>query len=214
MATTKTSTKFRPLPVISPELVRARGMVERLSYHPNETLKTEAKASMEAVTRALNAPIREALAAVNGKASSFCITDPDSVRYDANRAERALDNAGIPESERAGTIVTAQPSGPSAKKYQFNAISTTITLRRAQKGVWLLVNVQRSGVYPRQAEVLDIQISAAAAECARKAVLRPFTVRSPGNPQATLPASQTVDNMPAAGYEPEGVPGSMSGEAV
>jgi hypothetical protein len=156
------------LPVITTELLAARRIQQQRYVAPK---------AVEAICAALAAPIEAALAAVNGRAGSFTVTRAYEVAHYADEAEAALERAGIPQSDRPGTIVTAQPAGPSANKYGYRAVSTSITLVRRRNGEWLLTGIRRTEVYPKQPARFNIEISAAAGEAATRAALRPFVVR-------------------------------------
>lgn len=94
--------------------------------------------------------ISAALAAVNGKATSFVISDPQRVVDMAVLAESYLDLREVRASERAGAVVTYQPAGPAHRAYKYNPTSTQIVLRRKSgaKPVWYLDEVKPIIVYP------------------------------------------------------------------
>lgn len=181
MATKQATTKFRPLPVVTRELLEATALCERLRHRPDgDEMKSDARMQRDIIIQRLHRSIGLALDAVNGSAGTFTIYQPAEVNRYAEQAEAMLKVAGIPESERPGTVVVARPAGPWANAYKSSGISTQVTLQRRPKGVWMLASVERVTVWPKTPELYRVQISAAAAECARKAALRPFTVREPG----------------------------------
>jgi hypothetical protein len=121
--------------------------------------------------------IEKALDAVNGKASSFTITSALKVADIAAEAELYLRDYNVAMSERGGADVTYRPAGPSANSYGYNSVSTRITLRRKSLSgdpVWLLTNVERVAVYPRQGRLFAVTISDRAAAHLVKRTLSAF----------------------------------------
>jgi hypothetical protein len=103
------------------------------------------------------AAVADALAAVNGRATSFTITRADEVAAVAHKAEQDLANS-LPKAARTGAQVAYTPAGPSAKAYNQAATSTTIVLERRAAG-WVLIGVRRATVYPRTPSHLTILLS-------------------------------------------------------
>lgn len=106
--------------------------------------------------------IEGALAQVNGKAVRFAVTSHTAVFEIARRAERRLSKQGVTVKNRAGTIVTFRPHGPTAKAYRHAAKATRIMLQRNTSS-WLLIGVESVEIWPRTAEAFSIKITEAAA---------------------------------------------------
>lgn len=117
--------------------------------------------------------IIEALAKVNGKSSSFCVTTWSAVLETAKAAETAL--AAIPAKDRVGTIVSYRVAGPSATAYKYKANATVIWIERRAAG-WYLRDVMMSSVYPREATLFEISITPTGRDAIVKAALAPFAV--------------------------------------
>ena len=116
--------------------------------------------------------IVEALAAVNGKSSSFCITTWGAVVEAAKDAEKAL--SAIPAKDRIGTIVSFRMAGP-ANAYKYKANATLIWIERRAAG-WYLRDVMMSSVYPREAGLFKISITPTGRDAIVKAALAPFAI--------------------------------------
>jgi hypothetical protein len=101
--------------------------------------------------------VAAALAAVNGRATSFTITTPEQVSKIADKAEQDLANS-LTKAARTGAQVAYTPAGPSAKSYKQAATSTTIVLERRAAG-WVLIAVRRATVYPCTPSRLTILLS-------------------------------------------------------
>lgn len=117
--------------------------------------------------------IVDALAAVNGKSSSFCITTWGAVVEAAKDAEKAL--SAIPAKGRVGTIVSYRMAGPSANAYKYKANATLIWIERRAAG-WYLRDVMMSSVYPREAAIFKISITPTGRDAIVKAALAPFAI--------------------------------------
>lgn len=126
--------------------------------------------------RPVDAAIRAALDAANGRAASFTVTEPGVVREIAQEVEALLDRSGVTQADRVGTVVVYTPAGPSARAYNHAAKSTRITMRRFGKHEWRLMAVETCEVHPRQAERRSITISPEAAEAVQRHAMRAFTV--------------------------------------
>jgi hypothetical protein len=113
-----------------------------------------------------------ALAAVNGRSSSFCITTFWAVAEAAKDAEKAL--SAIPKADRVGTIVSHRMAGPSSA-YKYKANATGIRLERTSSG-WYLADVMMSTVYPKEPALFKITITDATRDAIAKAALAPFTL--------------------------------------
>lgn len=102
--------------------------------------------------------IKSALDAVNGRSAAFTITSAKLVQEVSEGAERDL-YASLPKSAFIGARASYTPSGPAAKSYKNSAISTRIVLERRTEG-WVMIAVERTTVYPRSSESLQIFLSA------------------------------------------------------
>ena len=120
--------------------------------------------------------IESMLAAVNGKAATFTTSSFSRVRDIATAAEAAMETAGIPKAERAGTTVVHVGAGPAAKAYKRDAIATRIRLVRDSKGNWRLTAAERATVWPAQGETFGITINPTAAETVRRKAMARFNV--------------------------------------
>ena len=107
-----------------------------------------------------DAKIRAALSRVNGRSTSFCITDACDVRALAARATTMLLDRGVLKRDLPGTILTVCPAGP-ARGTVYTANSTLITLRRGGTH-WFLTSVKRCSVSPTERELFSLCVSPAA----------------------------------------------------
>ena len=160
--------------VVSP---RELDLSKRAKTNSPEALRAKAAADKAEEMQTLFARLVAALAAVNGRASQFTITRAVELRDIADDAESIMDRAGLAEKYRVGAEVVHVPAGPAAKAYKHAAISTRVTLARKAGGVWVLANVERVDVYPRQKARTAVHISQEAADAVMRNALAPFTVR-------------------------------------
>jgi hypothetical protein len=117
--------------------------------------------------------IEDALANVNGSATSFTITKAAAVQRIVKRAEKHLFDNHVIASETSGTKVFFRPAGPSANAYKYAAISTMIELTRTGSG-WYLTAAERVEVHSRQAEKFLVCVSDKAAYNAALRTLKAF----------------------------------------
>lgn len=117
--------------------------------------------------------IVEALAKVNGRSSSFCVTRWSEVLETAKAAEKAL--AAIPAKARVGTIVSFRMAGPWANRYKYSANATCIRLERTSGG-WYLADVMMSTVHPKEPALFKISITPQGRDAIVKAALAPFAI--------------------------------------
>ncbi len=101
--------------------------------------------------------IEAALAAVNGRATTFTIKTAEQVARIVFKAEAILANS-LTKAARTGARVSYTPAGPSTKSYKQNAVSTTIGLERRAAG-WVLIAIDRATVYPASPSHLHIALS-------------------------------------------------------
>ena len=130
----------------------------------------------------LNAATNAALAAVNGRASSFATTTHGEIWAVVEAIEKRLTATGLPRNAWKGITAKHVGPGPSANSYKYPAVATGITLERRSKD-WILTDVARTSVYPKEAERLYILISPSQAEEIQKRAIGSFTV------QAAAPAA-------------------------
>lgn len=121
------------------------------------------------------APIRAALAAVNGRANAFTVTLMVELVDLAERAEKVLENRGVTKANRRNARVTYVPPGPNAKKYKYSAKSTRVTLERTSSG-WRLIDVREDSVYPKSSETFLISVTKAAADDIRRDAFAGLTI--------------------------------------
>ena len=120
---------------------------------------------------------------VNGRASSFVISNAHDVQRLADRAEKRL--SMLPKAERSGAKACYTPEGPSARAYKYEAKSTCIWVER-KSAFWYLVDVQTATVHPRDSEGFAVHITPAqAAEIARRAVAD-FSIMKPATAEETV----------------------------
>jgi hypothetical protein len=136
--------------------------------HPLVLAKTPQAGDREAV--------ESMLAAANGKAGTFTTNSFSRVRDIAAEAEVAMQSAGIPQAERAGTTVVHINAGPASKAYKRCAIATRIRLVRDSKGNWRLTLAERATVWPCDGETFGITINPTAAETVKRKALARFNV--------------------------------------
>ena len=144
-----------------------------------EAAKAEVNAARDAlfaVTKPLYEAVDAMLASVNGRATTHTIDRALQVAEYAERAEKQMEEAGIPQVERVGAILIAAPPGPSANAYKYQAISTMITLRRFAGKEWRLMTAERVTLKPRQAETFGLSITRAAADSVVRKALGPFYI--------------------------------------
>lgn len=111
----------------------------------------------------MNAPIREVLDRVNGKATSFTVNHPINISNLALDVEATLEKSGISVKNRKGTTVVYVPAGPAASAYKYSAVSTKITLLRGSGYKWYVTDISRTEVHPKQSKKLSITITTEAA---------------------------------------------------
>lgn len=115
--------------------------------------------------------VREALAAVNGRATGFVATYEDIVSA-AERADEILDGLDAAKGDRLGAVVNYCPAGPSANSYRYGAKSTSVVLQMKSSG-WHVISIVSCSVYPKNPEILKVSVT----EKARDAMLARYTRR-------------------------------------
>jgi hypothetical protein len=114
-----------------------------------------------AILESFQPALSDALAAINGRASSFTLTRNDVIRL-AVETEARLEKLGVPKALRGGVVVTLTGAGPSANAYKYAAKGTAIELTRNSKGDWIMTKAAAIDVYPRQAAKSVLTVSAEA----------------------------------------------------
>lgn len=122
--------------------------------------------------------ISEALAAVNGRASTRVVSASDVVSL-VKRADDHLTELGATKAERTGTLVTYRPAGPSANAYRYASRSTLVTLLK-KSGGWYLVGAEKADVWPRNPEIFRVKVKPAS----KAAMIERFATRIDVIPQA------------------------------
>lgn len=103
---------------------------------------------------------RAALKAVNGRASSFAITEKHHVIAACARVDEALTNRGVGKTALIGTVFSFTPAGPS-KANKYTAKSTRITCKLVNDG-WRMIGAEAVEIYPGNPERLEITATKAA----------------------------------------------------
>lgn len=130
------------------------------------------------ITRAqkpLDEAIEAALAQVNGRAQAHTISDAVTLRNAVAEAEKRLDAAGIPKTDRAGIRIEYRPAGPQARAYKYAAKTTWVLIER-RSADWALIDIQSDEVSPTAPQLLNIHIDERRAELVRQHAMRPFRV--------------------------------------
>jgi hypothetical protein len=122
--------------------------------------------------------IEAALAAVNGKATTFTITSYVDVADYAEQAEKKLEKSLLPKAERIGAKVFVTPDGPAAKAYKYSTKSTSLNIERGSTG-WFLVGVASITVYPKETGRLKITITQAQRDTIQAKAVADYVVAKP-----------------------------------
>lgn len=122
--------------------------------------------------------IETALEKVNGNATAFTVTSAQTLHDVCADVENMLGKYDLPKKLWAGAQVVYTPSGPSAKNYRYDAVSTTVRVRLGHNGNWFLTDVTRTTVSPRQARRLEVTVSQASLDTIIKGVAQKFRVQS------------------------------------
>ena len=145
--------------------------------------------------------IEAALRAVNGRASTHAWTLLSEIERVANRAERELENLGIPKKDRAGAIFAAASGGELAKAYKYKASGTRVEITRRTSG-WYLTDASPIIIFPGARGTtswlrLTEKQDAKAIEVLRRnyAIIRPLAAAQP----AATPAAEPATTEPATG---------------
>ena len=136
--------------------------------------------------------IYEALASVNGKASSFTVSSHSAVAAYAAAVEKMLEQSQLPKDERGGVVAQIRPPGPSANAYKYAAKSTSIRIERGSKA-WFLVGVSATTVYPKQPESVAVTISPAQRDTIARKALADYRVSEPAKAETAIVSHATHD---------------------
>jgi hypothetical protein len=122
--------------------------------------------------------INDALATVNGKATSHTYTRSSELVAIADTIEARLEQHGVPQKLRAGIEVTALSVVPTAKAYNRTsrtAIATQVTLTRGTSA-WYITGIGRVDRYtgPGGDEKISVKLTDAAREAVIKHALEAF----------------------------------------
>ncbi|KAB2793801.1 hypothetical protein F9K96_01100 [Brucella anthropi] len=101
--------------------------------------------------------IEEALAEVNGRASTWVIGSHATVLKSANEAEQQFDAVLLPKTYRVGAIATTYGYAPG-RSYKYGVDSTEIQFRRFADG-WRVMNVSRVKLYPADSRARKVKIA-------------------------------------------------------
>jgi hypothetical protein len=120
-----------------------------------------------------DAALVAALAAVNGWATAFTVTQACEVHQAAADAEKRLET--LPKASRAGARAEYVPGGPAARAYKYAPASTRIRMERRASG-WYLTGVIRTEVYPGTPARLDVAVTQTQADDIARRAVAGFTV--------------------------------------
>lgn len=122
--------------------------------------------------------IEAAFATANGRATSFSLGYSDAVDL-AIETEQRLEKLGVAKALRGGAIVTRSSSGPSANAYKYAAIGTSFSLRRNNRGDYILENVRRISVHPKEAGRWHLTVTQAALDAITRSALAGISAHQP-----------------------------------
>lgn len=163
-----------PRPIITAAYLALRNA--KCHWPEGSERRSEHMARLDEAKNNTYAAINPLFDAANGKASSFTLSAFDAIA-EATATEQELADLGIPKALRSGTEITVRSAGPTANAYKYTAAGTQFTLRRNSKGDWLVVNVARVDVYPKQTKRRQLLISPAARDAAISHMLRHIEVQ-------------------------------------
>lgn len=90
--------------------------------------------------------IFEALAGVNGRATSHAYCTYDDIENLAEAAEKALVGLGMSRRDRAGAVYVSTSGSPVANAYKYRRTATRVTLLR-RPGGWYLEHIEGALIY-------------------------------------------------------------------
>lgn len=120
--------------------------------------------------------VQAAISEVAGRATAF-IPSAIDLEVVAARAERTLDDKGLPLSMRLGAGLTHTPAGPDSPSYKESAVSIRTTMTRTSSG-WWVTDIRRCRVFPTNRQKVDLRVTAAQAAEIRERSTADLTVVS------------------------------------
>ena len=94
----------------------------------------------------LGKQVKDALAAVNRKATAHAFCDLYEINGIVQAAEKQLDDLGLSKAERPGAIMQAASGFAVPNAYKYKRNGTQVTLERKSSG-WMLTNIQSVEIY-------------------------------------------------------------------
>jgi hypothetical protein len=91
--------------------------------------------------------LEDAIQDVNRRAKRHTFTAYDLAFYVAVEAERRLEKLGIPKTERAGAMFTAESGTELPNAYHGVAVAATATILRRSRD-WYLISYERYDLWP------------------------------------------------------------------
>jgi hypothetical protein len=91
----------------------------------------------------------------------------------ADRAEGRLSKAGVALSNRAGCTYSFREAGPTANAYKYKKTVSAFSLKRTARG-WFVVTTGNEEVYPKQAVIDRIDLTAKAKDAVLRAAMAGF----------------------------------------
>ncbi|MGB3540710.1 MAG: hypothetical protein WBA42_21360 [Mesorhizobium sp.] len=128
--------------------------------------------------------IKAVLEKVNGRANRWTAGYGDVVAM-LKAADAQLDNAGLPESYRAGATAECFTSAPSTGSYGYAVKGNRVVLRRFSKE-WRVVEVESFGLYPKDSRANKVKVSLSADQIERikAAAIAPIDIQTAPQPKA------------------------------
>lgn len=101
--------------------------------------------------------VNDYLDTINGKSIAHTVRYFSDVLYVADRAEKRLEESGVPVKHRIGVAVTYRPAFGLPKKYKHHVTTTRLHLRRVKDG-WRLMDAEKVETWPQSPESFIIHI--------------------------------------------------------
>lgn len=135
---------------------------------------------IDARIREIEAAMREAVEAYleerNGRAHAHVVTSFDELKRIAREAERILDEKGVPQALRVGTIAKWTPAMPP-RSYKYNVRIGVPTLQRTSDG-WRLISYNLREERPNgKDEAITLMVSEEARDAIVKNALKGIIVK-------------------------------------
>lgn len=90
--------------------------------------------------------VRQALAAVNGKATQHTYTDLHDINRLVIDAESKLESLGIPKNNRHGARFSAESGDKVPSAYKYSRTGARVVFERRKAG-WFLVSIDTATIY-------------------------------------------------------------------